>query len=126
MKSSNLTRETILDIQTTPRNFDEFSVGDHIEIDQIVQEGNKERIQKFTGDVIAYHKNGIGTSFTVRRIASGGVGVERIIPYYSPNISAIRLVRKGKVRRAKLFYLRKAIGKAARIKEDLSAKRRAK
>jgi large subunit ribosomal protein L19 len=82
-----------------------------------VREGEKERLQAFEGICIARRGGGISESFTVRKI-SAGVGVERIFPLHSPSISAIEVVRKGRVRRAKLYFLRRLAGKAARIRED--------
>lgn len=93
----------------------EFSSGDRIKVHVRVIEGNKERIQPFEGDVIAIRGGGNSKTFTVRKISSG-VGVERIFPMNSPKISKIEVIRKGKVRRAKLYYLRNLSGKAARIK----------
>ena len=122
MKARVLTKETIKDVGVTDRKFPEFKVGDTIEVAQIVKEGEKERIQKFVGDVIAYHRNGIATTFMIRRIGANSIGVERIFPYYSPIISDIRLVKRGKVRRAKLFYIRDRVGKSARIKEKILTK----
>ena len=122
MKARVLTKETIKDVGVTDRGFPNFKVGDTIEIAQIVKEGEKERIQKFVGDVIAYHRNGIATTFMIRRIGANSIGVERIFPYYSPIISEIRLVKVGKVRRAKLFYVRDRVGKSARIKEKILTK----
>lgn len=92
-----------------------FNPGDRIVVHFKVIEGDKERIQLFEGDVISIRGEGINKTFTVRKI-SDGVGVERIFPYHSPKIAKIDLVRQGKVRRAKLYYLRKLSGKAARIK----------
>jgi large subunit ribosomal protein L19 len=94
-----------------------FSPGDTIAVHVKVIEGNKERIQIFSGVCIKRHENGINSTITVRKI-SNGVGVERIFPLHSPRIEKIEVVRKGKVRRAKLYYLRNLQGKAARIKED--------
>ena len=122
MKARVLTKETIKDVGVTDRGFPEFRVGDTIEVAQIVKEGEKERIQKFVGDVIAFHKNGIATTFMIRRIGANSIGVERIFPYYSPIISDVRLVKRGKVRRAKLFYIRDRVGKSARIKEKILTK----
>jgi large subunit ribosomal protein L19 len=82
-----------------------------------VREGEKERLQAFEGVCIARRGGGISESFTVRKI-SAGVGVERIFPLHSPSISAIEVMRKGRVRRAKLYFLRRLAGKAARIRED--------
>jgi large subunit ribosomal protein L19 len=92
-----------------------FNPGDHIRVHVRVIEGDKERIQPFEGDVISMRGSGISKTFTVRKISSG-VGVERIFPLYSPKIAKIELLKQGDVRRAKLFYLRKLSGKAARIK----------
>jgi len=117
MKASFLTKETVLSVDLPERNFPDFQVGDTIEVDQLIQEGEKERVQKFAGYVIGFHHNGAGTTFIVRKIASGNIGVEKIFPYYSPTISAIKVVKQGAVRRAKLFYLRDAVGKAAKIKD---------
>jgi large subunit ribosomal protein L19 len=92
-----------------------FNTGDRIKVHVRVIEGNKERIQPFEGDVISLRGDGNNKTFTVRKIASG-VGVERIFPYNSPKIAKIEMIRQGKVRRAKLYYLRNLSGKAARIK----------
>ncbi len=94
----------------------EFVAGDTVKVHQRVVEGNKERIQLFEGVTIGRRGSGATATFTVRKISSG-MGVERIFPLHSPNIAKIELVRRGKVRRAKLFYLRDLRGKAARIKE---------
>lgn len=117
MKAAGLTKETILDLGVTDRGFPNFTVGDLIEVSQYVKEGNKERIQKFEGNVIATN-NGktIGATFTVRKIASNNIGVERIFPYHAPIIESIKLVQKGRARRAKLFYIRDLSGKKARQK----------
>jgi len=94
----------------------DFSPGDTISMDIRVVEGDKERIQRFQGVVIARKNGGIEETITVRKISSG-VGVERIFPIHSPMISSIKVIRYGKVRRAKLHYLRNLTGKAARIQE---------
>ncbi len=94
----------------------DFAPGDTVRIHFKVIEGNRERIQIFEGIVIKRRGSGLGESFTVRRV-SYGVGVERTFPLHSPKIEKIEVVRKGSVRRAKLYYLRKLKGKAARIKE---------
>jgi len=117
MKANKLTKETILSYGITDRKFPEFRVGDTVEVDLIIKDGEKERIQPFAGDVLKIQKNGIATMFTVRRMGANGVGVERIFPLHAKTISAIRLVKQGKVRRANLIYLRERLGKAARIKE---------
>ena len=94
----------------------EFRVGDTVKVHYKIKEGTKERIQIFQGIVIQKRGMQISTTFTVRKISSG-IGVERIFPLHSPNIDKVEVVRFGRVRRAKLFYLRKAKGKAARVKE---------
>lgn len=98
------------------KNLDPFKIGDTIKVHVIIREGNKERIQVFRGDVIAKKGTGVGATFTVRKI-SFGVGVERVFPLHSKMIKKIEVVRRGKVRRAKLYYLRQLKGKAARLKE---------
>jgi large subunit ribosomal protein L19 len=94
----------------------EFRSGDTVRVHVRIVEGNRERVQVFEGIVIGIQNSGLGRTFTVRKV-SYGIGVERIFPLHSPKIDAIQLVRRGRVRRAKLFYLRKLRGKAARIKE---------
>lgn len=99
------------------KNFPEFRAGDTINVHVKIKEGDKERIQQFQGVVIQRrHTNSNGETFTVRKV-SNGVGVERVFPIHSPSIDKIELVRKGRVRRARLYYLRGLMGKAARIKE---------
>jgi large subunit ribosomal protein L19 len=94
----------------------EFKAGDSITVSYKIVEGAKERIQDFKGDVLQIRGEGASKTFTVRKI-SNGVGVERIFPFSSPNIVEIKVLKKGKVRRAKLFYLRDLVGKKAKIKE---------
>ena len=101
----------------------DFNPGDTIKVDVKVVEGTRERIQAFEGVCIARGGKGINESFTVRKI-SYGEGVERVFPLFSPKISAITLIRKGKVRRAKLYYLRDRRGKAARIVEKIEVKKK--
>ena len=96
----------------------DVTVGDTVRVHLRVKEGNRERIQVFEGTVIAKKHGGINETFTVRRI-SYGVGVEKVFPLYSPVIEKVETVRKGKVRRAKLYYLRDRVGKAAKVKEKL-------
>ena len=93
-----------------------FNVGDVVKVGGKVVEGNRERTQAFEGTVIAKRNGGVRETFTVRRV-SFGVGIERTFPLHSPRIDSITVMRKGKVRRAKLYYLRKLSGKAAKIKE---------
>lgn len=98
----------------------DFQPGDTVKVMVRVKEGEKTRVQAFEGVCIARRAGGINESFTVRKI-SAGVGVERIFPLQSPSIVAIELVRRGRVRRAKLYYLRRLAGKAARIREKRTA-----
>lgn len=93
-------------------------IGDTVKVHIKVKEGSRERIQVFEGTIIAKKHGGISETFTVRRI-SYGVGVEKVFPVNSPNIAKIEVVRKGKVRRAKLYYLRDRVGKAAKVKEKI-------
>ncbi len=93
-----------------------FAIGDTVKVFVKVVEGNRERIQVFEGTVIARQNSGINETFTVRKIAYG-VGVERCFPVHSPRIDHIEVVRSGRVRRAKLYYLRDRVGKAARLQE---------
>ena len=95
-----------------------LEIGDFVKVSLKIIEGTRERIQVFEGTVIAIKGSSIKETFTVRKI-SNGVGVERILPVHSPKIDSIIVVRKGKVRRAKLYYLRDRIGKAAKVKEKL-------
>jgi large subunit ribosomal protein L19 len=99
-----------------------FKAGDMIKVHVKIKEGDKERVQVFQGTVISRRGTGTGETFTVRKISSG-IGVERIFPLHSPNISKIQRTRIGKVRRAKLYYLRGLTGKSARIEEKLDDKR---
>ena len=95
-----------------------FNVGDNVKLHVKVKEGNRERIQMFEGTVIKRQNGGLRETFTVRRVAYG-VGVERTFPVNSPIIEKMEVTRRGKVRRAKLFYLRDRVGKAAKVKEKL-------
>jgi len=97
-------------------DLDPFDVGDTVKVHVIIKEGDKERVQVFKGDVISKRGRGLGATFTVRKV-SIGVGVERIFPLHARTIKKIEIIKKGKVRRAKLYYLRSLKGKAAKIKE---------
>lgn len=101
---------------TGKKEYPKFKAGDNITVNYKITEGNKERIQSFKGDVVKRQGRGFTSTFTVRKI-SDGVGVERLFPLFSPNIDSIVLNKSGRVRRAKLFYLRERSGKSARIKE---------
>ena len=105
-----------IDQESLKQSIPEFSVGDTVKVMVKVIEGDRERLQAFEGTVIARKHGGISETFTVRRIASG-VGVEKTFPVHSPRIDKIEVVKKGKVRRAKLYYLKDLSGKAAKIKE---------
>ena len=96
----------------------EFEIGDTVRIHNKIKEGTRERIQIFEGTVIARHGGGISETFTVRKIAYG-VGVEKTFPIHSPNVEKVEVVRRGKVRRAKLYYLRGRVGKASKVKEQI-------
>ena len=94
-----------------------LNIGDTVKVHNKIKEGNRERIQIFEGTIIAKHGGGISETFTVRRV-SFGVGIEKTFPVHSPNVDKVEIVRVGKVRRAKLFYLRDRVGKAAKVKES--------
>ena len=100
--------------ETTP----EFSIGDTVKVSVNIREGERERIQMFEGTVIAKKGSGVAETFTVRRVAYG-VGVEKTFPIHSPNVDKIVVFREAKVRRAKLYYLRSRVGKAAKVKEKI-------
>ena len=107
-----------IDAESLKAEVPAFNVGDTVKICYKIIEGGKERVQNFEGVVIAKRNGGIQESFTVRHI-SYGVGVEKTYPLHSPKIASIKVVRKGKVRRAKLYYLRALTGKAAKVKEKI-------
>ena len=96
----------------------EFNIGDTVRVHNRIKEGNKTRIQMFEGTVIAKHGGGISATFTVRRV-SYGCGVEKTFPIHSPNVEKVEVIRRGVVRRAKLYYLRDRVGKAAKVKEKI-------
>ena len=98
-----------------------LNVGDTVKVHCKIKEGNRERIQIFEGTIIKKQRGGLNETFTVRRVAYG-TGVERTFPVNSPKIEKVEVVRKGKVRRAKLYYLRDRVGKATKVKEDIVAK----
>lgn len=95
-----------------------FGVGDTVKVSVNIREGSRERIQMFEGTVISKKGSGVSETFTVRRL-SYGVGIERVFPLHSPNVVKVDVVRHGKVRRAKLYYLRDRVGKAAKVKENI-------
>lgn len=102
------------------KEFPDFKAGDTINVHVKIREGNKERIQQYQGTVIQRKNiNSLGETFTVRKL-SGGIGIERIFPILSPNLEKIELIRKGSVRRARIYYLRGRKGKKARIKEKIT------
>lgn len=96
----------------------DFRIGDTVAVAVRIKEGQKERIQMFEGTVISRKGGGLTETFTVRRL-SYGVGVERVFPVHSPNVESVKVIRRGKVRRAKLYYLRDRVGKAAKVKEKI-------
>ena len=95
-----------------------LNVGDTVKIHNRIKEGNRERIQLFEGTIIAKNGGGISETFTVRRV-SYGVGVEKTFPVHAPNVEKVEIIRSGKVRRAKLYYLRDRVGKSSKVKEQL-------
>ena len=107
-----------LDAQNVKSEMPVIRIGDTVRVHIKIKEGSKERIQIFEGTVIAKKHGGVNETFTVRRI-SYGVGVEKVVPVHSPNVVQVETVRKGKVRRAKLYYLRGRVGKAAKVKTKL-------
>ena len=96
----------------------ELNIGDTVRVHNKIKEGNKERIQMFEGTIIAKRGGGISATFTVRRV-SYGIGVEKTFPVHSPNVEKVDVIRSGKVRRAKLYYLRDRAGKSAKVKEKV-------
>lgn len=96
----------------------QLEIGDTVRVHVKIREGERERIQIFEGAVIARRSSGVSETFTVRRM-SYGVGVERVFPFHSPNVHKVEVVRHGKIRRAKLYYLRDRVGKAAKVKERI-------
>ena len=96
----------------------QFNIGDTVRVSVNIREGERERIQQFEGTVIARKGSGVAETFTVRRV-SYGVGVERVFPIHSPNIKEVAVIRRGRVRRAKLYYLRDRVGKATKVKEQI-------
>ena len=95
-----------------------IEIGDTVKVHVKIREGEKERIQVFEGTIIARKGSGVSETFTVRRL-SYGVGVERVFPLHSPNVAKVEVVRHGRVRRSKLYYLRDRVGKAAKVKEQI-------
>ncbi len=95
-----------------------FSVGDSVKVHVRIKEGEKSRVQVFEGTVIAKKHGGINETFTVRRLAHG-CGIERVFPIHSPNVEKVEIVREGRVRRGKLYYLRDRVGKAAKVKQKM-------
>ena len=109
-----------VDNQSMRTDIPEFGPGDEVKVHVKVVEGNKERIQVFQGNVIARKGSGVQETYTVRKISSG-VGVERTFPVHAPTVAKLEVIKKGDVRRAKLYYVRDRVGKAARIKEKRDA-----
>lgn len=143
MIAKKFTKETIKNIGVVDKPIADFAIGDVVAVSQWVIEGKEakdvkgaktgaskkgakeaktERIQIFQGNVIARKNNGASSTFTVRKVGKDGIAVERIYPYYSPNIESVKIITRAKVRRAKLYYLRDRVGKKARIKERIEKK----
>ena len=108
----------IISADSVKQEIPAFEVGDTVRIGVNIREGDKERVQMFEGTVIARKGSGISETFTVRRV-SYGVGIERVFPIHSPNVKEVKVIRRGKVRRAKLYYLRDRVGKATKVKEQV-------
>lgn len=121
MKARKFTKETIRELGISEKKFPRFREGDTVAVSlRIRDEGGKEvkeRLQVFEGDVIAIRRAGASSVFTVRKIGANAVAVERILPLYSPLVESIKVIRRGDVRRAKLYYMRQRVGKAARVEE---------
>jgi large subunit ribosomal protein L19 len=111
--------------ETNP-NIPDIRPGDTVRVHNRIVEGDRERVQVFQGVVMRMRKGGVSATFTVRRIAAHGIGVERTFPFNSPRIEKVEILRRAKVRRAQLYYLRKYRGKAARLREDRSIVERPK
>jgi len=122
MKAAFYTKETIRSIGMKNRELPTFGIGDMVVVSQSIKEAGKERLQAFQGNVISIHKKGVSSTFIVRKVADNSIAVERIFPFFSPLIKEIKVLGKGDVRRAKLYYLRKKVGKAARVKQLVETK----
>lgn len=144
MIAKKFTKETIKNIGVVDKPIADFAIGDVVAVSQWVIEGKEvkdvkgaktgaskkgsskesktERIQIFEGNVIARKNNGASSTFTVRKVGKDGIAVERIYPFYSPNVESVKVITRAKVRRAKLYYLRDRVGKKARIKEKIEKK----
>lgn len=126
MKAQKYTKETIsnygLEANPLPANVDIIKAGNTVQVSLKIKEGDKERTQMFEGDIIAVKHNGASSTFTVRKIGANSVAVERVFPFTCPSIQSIKFVREGQIRRAKLYYMRDRIGKAARVKEKVLTK----
>lgn len=110
-----------LEKENMKENLPNLKIGDYVKVAVKVKEGTRERLQIFEGTIIAMHGAGVRRAIVVRRL-SFGIGVERVFPIHSPKVDNIEIVRRGKIRRAKLYYLRDRVGKAARVKEDINRK----
>lgn len=108
----------MIDVENLRDDVPDFQAGDRVRVHVRVVEGNRSRIQVFEGDVIARRGSGVSETFTVRKISFNGIGVERIFPIHAPVIDHLEVVRRGRVRRAKLYYLRDRVGKKAKIREQ--------
>lgn len=127
-KAAFYTKETVRSIGVKDRGFPSFGIGDTVIVSQRIKEvgeagkAAKERIQDFQGNVIAIHKKGASSTFIVRKIADNAITVERIFPIHSPLIEKIKVIGRGDVRRSKLYYLRKKVGKDAHVKQLVETK----
>jgi large subunit ribosomal protein L19 len=120
----NLVESLNRQLEANP-NVPELRPGDTVRVHLRIVEGERERVQIFHGTVLRINRGGAGANFTVRRIASHGIGVERTFPLYSPRLEKVEVLRQAKVRRAKLYYLRERRGKAARLREKRMPRKKA-
>jgi large subunit ribosomal protein L19 len=111
-----------IELENMKPQIPDFGVGDTVEVDYLIREGDKERVQIFSGTVIAIHGSGIRRSAVVRRLVAGE-GVERTFPLHSPRVQDVRIRQRGRVRRAKLYYLRERVGKAVRLAANFNKRR---
>jgi len=122
MEEENMDIIREIEKESMKENLPDLKVGDFVRVSVKVKEGTRERLQVFEGYIIGMHGRGIRRAIVVRRL-SFGIGVERVFPIHSPKVENIEIIRRGKVRRAKLYYLRDRVGKRAKIKEDINAKK---
>lgn len=121
MKFSKLIND--IETEQLKKNLPTFFVGDTVRVGILIKEGNKERVQPYEGTIIAQHRAGLHTTITVRRIFQG-VGVERVLPVHSPTVQEVKIIKRARVRKAKLYFLRDRVGKATRLKEKFDTNKK--